>query len=169
MIKISVCRFISPIICLSKMRCKWSKHIMQCWLRDEVETKSWLMENQVKLSCFSPVRVHLEILLVILTCTWSKSVKIWQRKDTWSWTLVQLNYKSFDLIKHLWTINQRQKAWLCFFVWTVPLRATSYMHQIFLSSSHVLPVADVTHVNSWQLFFWTRGDLDLSEGHVKSW
>ncbi len=26
---------ISAIICLSKMRCKWSKHIMQCWLRDE--------------------------------------------------------------------------------------------------------------------------------------
>ncbi len=162
------------------MRCKWSKHIMQCWLRDEVtnapqkilmirfETKTWLMENQVKLSCFSKcssgdITSYSDVYLI----------KIWQRKDTWSsswsWTLVQLNYKTFDLIKHLWTINQRQKAWLCFFAWTVPLRATSYMHQIFLSSSHVLPVADVTHVNSWQLYFWTRGDLDLSEGHVKSW
>ncbi len=27
------------------------------------ETKTWLMENQVKLSCFSPVSVHLEIWL----------------------------------------------------------------------------------------------------------
>ncbi len=32
-------------------------------LRIRFETKTWLMENQVKLSCFSPVRVHLEIWL----------------------------------------------------------------------------------------------------------
>ncbi len=32
------------------------------------ETKTWLMENQVKLSCFSPVSVHLEIWLQLFWC-----------------------------------------------------------------------------------------------------
>ncbi len=55
------------------------KKLKQCyakrWLRDEQKSswwsdlrctdfsRKWLMENQVKLSCFSPVSVHLEILL----------------------------------------------------------------------------------------------------------
>ncbi len=34
-IKWSKYHSISSILRLSKMRCKWSTHIMQCWLRDE--------------------------------------------------------------------------------------------------------------------------------------
>ncbi len=93
---------ISLIICLSEMRCKWSKHIMQCWrnkrssedvrwrsfseskapqkiLMIRFETKTWLMENQVKLSCFSKCSSG-NMTAVILTFTWSKSVQIWQKK-----------------------------------------------------------------------------------------
>jgi len=77
--------------------CKWSKHIMQCWLRDEdvrwrsflrwgtvnvtkdhlmirSETKTWLMENQVKLSCFRKCWSG-DMTAVILTLTWSKPVQ----------------------------------------------------------------------------------------------
>ncbi len=93
---------ISLIICLSAMRCKWPKHIMQCWrnkrssedvrwrsfseskapqkmLMIRFETKTWLMENQVKLSCFSKCSSG-NMTAVILTFTWSKSVQIWQKK-----------------------------------------------------------------------------------------
>ncbi len=84
------------------MRCRWSKHIMQCWrikrssedvrwrsfseskapqkiLMIRFETKTWLMENQVKLSCFSKCSSG-DMTAVILTFTWSKSVQIWQKK-----------------------------------------------------------------------------------------
>ncbi len=90
-------------MCLRKMRCKWSRHIMRCWSRDEeinapqkmwwrsflrwgtvkvkilmirFENKTWLMENQVKLSSSG------DITAVILMLTWSKSVQIWQQRDT---------------------------------------------------------------------------------------
>jgi len=39
------------------------------------DSKTWLNENQVKLSCFSPVSVHLEILLTISKSLY-KSVKM---------------------------------------------------------------------------------------------
>ncbi len=42
------------------------------------ETKTWLMENQVKLSCFSPVSVHLEIWLQLF------------------WRLLDKNQRRFD-------------------------------------------------------------------------
>ncbi len=109
-------RSISPVICLSKMRCTWSRHIMRCWSRDEeinapqkmwwrsflrwgtvkvkilmirFETKTWLMENQVKLSSSG------DMTAVILTLTWSKSLQIWKQRDSWStswsWTFAQLH------------------------------------------------------------------------------
>ncbi len=42
------------------------------------ETKTWLMENQVKLSCFSKCSSG-NMTAVILMFTWEKSVKIWQK------------------------------------------------------------------------------------------
>ncbi len=68
------------------------------------ETKTCLMENQVKLSCFSPVSVHLEIWLQLF------------------WRLLDQNQSRFDseaaaeakrafTDKTLWTLNQRQKRW----------------------------------------------------------
>ncbi len=112
--------YISPIIWLSKMRLKWSKHIMQCnpmmierwrhkrssedvrwrsflrWgtvkvklletnvpqkiLMIRFETKTWLMENQVKLSCFSPVSVHLEIWLQLFWPLLDQSQSRFSRK-----------------------------------------------------------------------------------------
>ncbi len=72
---------ISPIICLSKMRFKWSKHIMQCipmmierWT-NKCSSKAWwsylyiehdFSENDVWIISFRPVSVHLVILLTIL-------------------------------------------------------------------------------------------------------
>ncbi len=47
------------------------------------------MENQVKLSCFSPVRVHLEIWLQLF----------WRLLDQ-NQSHVRLHYKSFYWIKH---------------------------------------------------------------------
>ncbi len=38
------------------------------------------MENQVKLSCFSPVSVHLEILLQLFSHLHDKN-QIWQQND----------------------------------------------------------------------------------------
>ncbi len=116
-------RSISPIIRLSKMRWKWSKHIMiERWRNKDVrwrsflrwgtnapqkilmirfETKTWLMENQVKLSC--SVRVHLEIRLQLF---WRLLDQNQSRFDTRSSRWTQLHWKSF----YWWTtLNYQQK------------------------------------------------------------
>ncbi len=77
------------------------------------ETKTWLMENQVKLSCFSPVSVHLEIWLQLFWRLLDQNQSRFDRKkgtrsSSWSWTFVQLHLKSFYWIK---TLNYQSDDW----------------------------------------------------------
>ncbi len=46
------------------------------------ETKTWLMENQVKLSCFSPVSVHLEIWLQLFWNLLDQNQSRFHSRDT---------------------------------------------------------------------------------------
>ncbi len=58
------------------------------------ETKTWLMENQVKLSCFSPVSVHLEIWLQLF------------------WRLLDQNQSRFDTRSSSWSTITLKELWL---------------------------------------------------------
>ncbi len=140
---------ISPVICVSKMRCTWSRHIMRCWSRDEeinapqkmwwrsflrwgtvkvkilmirFETKTWLMENQVKLSSSG------DMTAVILTLTWSKSANIWHQR-----MFVLLYSKTLDVSNLIrWVVNRAGRyGWKLYHDISVSYRSISIIIDIF--------------------------------------
>ncbi len=127
-IKWSKYHSIAPVICLSMMRCKWSTHnywemlLRRCEMKiipplrnkrsskdpdDQIETKTWLMENQVKLSCFRKCSSG-DMTAVILTLTWSKSLQFW----LWSISTITLNYQPETEGMRLWVNRQKPRS-LC--------------------------------------------------------
>ncbi len=89
------------------------------------ENKTWLMENQVKLSCFRKCSSG-DITAVIRTLTWSKSVQIWHNTITLKELLLNktlLNYQSddrrheeIDHVDHLKTLETHDQTWNSSFI-----------------------------------------------------
>ncbi len=82
------------------------------------ETKTWLMENQIKLSCFSPVSVHLEIWLQLFWRLLDQNQSRFDSNKTLKQQLkldvCTITLKELLLDKTLWTINP--KTWSRFSV-----------------------------------------------------
>ncbi len=84
----------------------WSKHDAPLKiLMIRFETKTWLMENQVKLSCFSKCSSG-NMTAVILTFTWEKSVKIWHEMQQMKLDICAIRLKISDDRRHVGLISK---------------------------------------------------------------